>query len=73
MTSGTASSPGQLPDLTGCQPSAMWGFSVRDCRLVLQQSSLVNLEKNLRNLFRSTPFLQILLLIFLPFTLSPLP
>lgn len=32
VTSGTATA-GQLPGLTGCQPSAMWGFSVRGCRL----------------------------------------
>lgn len=52
-------------------PCGGFQWEAADC--VLQQSSSVNLEKNLRNPFRSTQFLQILLLIFLPFTLSPLP
>lgn len=76
MTFGIASCPGQHLGLTESWPpamSAMWVFQREAAYCVLQQSSLVNLEKNLRNPFRPAQFLQIFLLIFLPFTLGPLP
>lgn len=72
VTFGTACCPGQLPGPTESWPpalSTMWVFE----RGYILCSSAVNLEKNLRNPFRSAQFLQIFLLIFLPFTLGLLP